>query len=188
MIRKIVHYDHPVLRKKAQPVKVFTAEIQALVDDLLESMRAVKGVGLAAPQIDVSLQLAVIDVTGIKERPSKMWIKDQPVDPTDYMPLILINPQLRLTKSKVIATEGCLSFPVLTLEIARAQRVTCITETPDGGKLEFEAAGLLGRAVQHETDHLHGKLFIDHISAEERREIKEDLELIKQGKPIPERD
>ena len=80
----------------------------------------------------------------------------------------------------------CNSFPGLTLDIARATRVSVKSQTPEGKTVEFDAAGLLGRAVLHETDHLHGKLFIDHITAGDRKAIREDLEYIKRGEPIPE--
>jgi len=185
MIREIVHYDAPVLRAKGKEVGAITPAIKALVEDLKETMYAARGVGLAAQQIGEALQLAVIDVAGVKERPSKMWIKGVPVNPEDYMPLILINPVLKPTKTKVISHEGCLSFPGLTLDIPRAQRVAVKTRTLDGGTFEFDAGGLLGRAVLHETDHLHGKLFVDLISAEDRRAIREHLEYIKRGEPIP---
>lgn len=186
MIRDIVHYDAPVLRAKGREVGKITPEIESLIADLFDTMRHARGVGLAAQQIGEAVQVAVIDVTGIKERPSKMWIKGKPVDPEAYMPLVLINPVLKPTKTKVIGHEGCLSFPGLALDIARAQRVAVKTLTPDGKTFEFDAGGLLGRAVLHEVDHLHGRLFIDHISAEERRAIREDLECIKRGEPIPE--
>jgi peptide deformylase len=185
MIREIVHYDAPVLRAKGREVKVVDEKIQALVADLFDTMRAARGVGLAAQQIGEAVQVAVIDVTGIKERPSKMWIAGKPVDPEAYMPIILINPVLKPIKHKIVSHEGCLSFPGLTLDIARAQRVGVKTRTMDGGSLEFDAGGLLGRAVLHEVDHLHGRLFIDHLSAEDRRAIREDLEYIKRGEPIP---
>lgn len=185
MIREIVHYDAPVLRAKGKEVGETTTGIRTLVEDLLDTMRAARGVGLAAQQIGVPLQLAVIDVTGIKERPSKMWVNGEPVNPEDFMPLVLINPVLKPTKTKIVGHEGCLSFPGLTLDIARAQRVGVKTRKLDGGFFEFDAAGLLGRAVLHEVDHLHGRLFIDHISAEDRRAIREDLEYIKRGEPIP---
>jgi peptide deformylase len=187
MIREIVHYDAPVLRAKGREVGAITREIEKLAQDLLATMRHVRGIGLAAQQIGETMQVAVVDVTGIKERPSKMWIDDEPVDPEAYMPLILINPVLKPTKTKITATEGCLSFPGLTLEIPRGQRVAVKTRTLDGGIFEFDAAGLLGRAIMHETDHLHGRLFIDHITAEQRKAIREDLEYIKRGEPIPQR-
>jgi peptide deformylase len=185
MIREIVHYDAPALRAKGREIGAITPEIKTFVEDLLETMRAARGVGLAAQQIGEALQLAVIDITGVKERPSRMWIEGIPVIPEDHMPLILINPVLKPTKTKVVAHEGCLSFPGLTLDIARAQRVAVKTRTLDGGVFEFDAGGLLGRAILHEVDHLNGKLFIDALSAEERRTIREDLEYIKRGEPIP---
>jgi len=187
MIREIVHYDAPILRAKGKPVGEITPEIKAFVADLFDTMRAARGVGLASQQVGEALQLAVIDVTGVKERPSKMWIKGIPVNPEDHMPLVLINPVLKPTKTKVVSHEGCLSFPGLTIDVARAQRVAVKTRTLDGGIFEFDAAGLLGRAVLHEVDHLHGKLFIDDLNAEDRRAIREDLEYIKRGEPIPAR-
>ncbi len=185
MIREIVHYDAPVLRAKGREVGEITPKIHALIDDLFDTMREARGVGLASQQIGEAIQVAVIDITGIKERPSKMWIAGKPVDPEAFMPLVLINPVLKMTKTKVTSHEGCLSFPGLSLDIPRAQRVNVKTRTLDGGTFEFDAGGLLGRAVLHEVDHLHGKLFIDHISAAERRLIREDLEYIKRGEPIP---
>jgi len=187
MIREIVHYDAPELRAKGRAIGAITPEIKALVEDLLDTMHAARGVGLAAQQIGEAVQLAVVDITGVKERPSRMWIAGVPVNPEDHMPLVLINPALKPTKTKVVAHEGCLSFPGLTLDIARAQRVAVKTRTLDGGLFQFDAGGLLGRAVLHEVDHLHGKLFIDDLSAEERRAIREDLEYIKRGEPIPAR-
>jgi peptide deformylase len=187
MIRDIVHYDAPVLRAKGREVGAITPAIEKLVGDLLDTMRHAHGVGLAAQQIGETVQVAVIDVTGIKERPSKMWIKGQLVDPEAHMPIVLINPELKPTKTKDISHEGCLSFPGLTLDIARSTRVSVKTRMLDGGTLEFDAGGLLGRAVLHEVDHLHGRLFIDLITADERKTIREDLEYIKRGEPIPER-
>lgn len=185
MIREIVHYDAPVLRVKGREVGAITPAIKTLVKDLFDTMRHARGVGLASQQIGEAIQVAVIDITGIKERPSKMWIDGMPVNPEDYMPLVLINPVLKPTKSKIVGHEGCLSFPGLTLDIPRATRVGVVTRTMEGGTFAFDAGGLLGRAVLHEVDHLHGRLYIDHITPAERREIKEDLEYIKRGEPIP---
>jgi peptide deformylase len=185
VIHEIVHYDAPVLRAKGREVGAITPAITRLVDDLFDTMRHAHGVGLAAQQIGQALQVAVIDITGVKERPSKMWIAGKPVDPEAHMPLVLINPVLKPTKTKIVGHEGCLSFPDLTLDIARAQRVAVKTRTLDGGVFEFDAGGLLGRAVLHEVDHLHGKLFIDHINAEDRRAIRDDLDHIRRGEPIP---
>ena len=99
------------------------------------------------------------------------------------MPLVLINPELKLTKNKVRDVEGCLSFPGLHTDISRAARVKATVGTLDGGSFTFEAAGLLGRAVQHETDHLHGRLFIDLLTDAERRDLRNQIERIKMGLP-----
>src|ERR1700744_4539784 len=139
MIREIVHYDAPILRAKGKEVDEITPKIESLIADLFDTMHHAHGVGLAAQQIGVALQVAVIDITGIKERPSKMWIDGDIVNPEENMPLVLINPVLKPVKSKVTAHEGCLSFPDLTLEIARAQRVRVKTRTRDGGTFEFDA-------------------------------------------------
>ena len=185
MIREIVHYDNPILRAKGREVDAITPEIEKLIADLFDTMHHAHGVGLAAQQIGVALQVAVIDISGIKERPSKMWIDGDIVNPEEHMPIVLINPVLKPVKAKITAYEGCLSFPDLTLEIPRAQRVGVKTRTRDWSTFSFDAGGLLGRAVLHEVDHLHGKLFIDHLSTDDRREIREDLEYIKRGEPIP---
>jgi peptide deformylase len=185
VIREIVHYDAPVLRAKGREVGAITPAVRELVADLFDTMRHAHGVGLAAQQIGQALQVAVIDITGIKERPSKMWIKGKPVDPEEHMPVVLINPVLKPTKTKILGHEGCLSFPELTLDIARAQRVAVKTRTLNDKVIEFDAGGLLGRAVLHEVDHLHGKLFIDYLSAEEKRAIRDDLDHIRRGEPIP---
>jgi peptide deformylase len=178
MILPIVKYGTPVLRHKGKPVPAVDASVKKLIANMLETMRDAKGVGLAAQQVGHALQLAVIDITGVTERESKMWIAGKPVDPEAHMPVILINPEISGTKSKVKGTEGCLSFPGIGAEISRSQRVKVKTKTTDGKTFEFEAAGLLGRAVQHEYDHLHGKLFIDLMDAATRKELREEIQLL----------
>ncbi|PAW78404.1 MAG: peptide deformylase [Verrucomicrobia bacterium Tous-C9LFEB] len=188
MILEVVMYDHPVLRQKGTKIREITKEIRKLAADMLETMRAHNGVGLAAQQIGQVLQFAVIDVTGIKERESRMWVDGKSVNPEDYMPVLLINPVISGTKSKVTEGEGCLSFPGVYAEIPRSQRVKVSTQTLDGKTFEFEAGGLLGRAVQHEYDHLQGKLFIDLMNSEARKANREALELLRQGITPPSAD
>jgi len=131
---------------------------------MLETMRAANGVGLAAQQVGVPVQLTVIDVAGIEDRPSAMWMEDEEVPLEEHMPLVLLNPVLKLSEEKEAGNEGCLSFPDITAEITRSAGVRCSALLLDGKKIEFEAAGLLARALQHETDHLHGVLFIDRMN------------------------
>ena len=165
MIREIVIYGDPVLRKKGKQIEEITEEIRTLAEDMIETMHDAHGVGLAAQQVGESIQLTVIDVSDAENRPSRMWIEGQEVDPEEHMPLILINPQLELSRETEIGTEGCLSFPEITADIPRAEHVKVNALDLDGNPVSFEAEGLLSRAVQHETDHLNGILFIDRMSS-----------------------
>lgn len=182
MILPIVKYGDPILRKKGDPIATIDDDILQLIQDMTETMEHANGLGLAAQQIGKALQLAIVDVSAIlgdEERPSKMWIDQKEADITDHMPLALINPELEFIKSKETAPEGCLSFPGLSGDITRPKRVKVTTLTPEGDTLRFEAAGMLGRAIQHEFDHLQGTLFIDRMSPEERKELRDEIEAIK---------
>jgi len=165
MILQVVKYGNPVLRAKGLEIKKADAQLQQLVADMLETMRAHHGVGLAAQQVGVPLQITVIDVTGIEDRPSAMFIDGEPVKPEEHMPLVLLNPKLKLSAEKETANEGCLSFPEMSAEVTRATGVRCTAQRLDGSEFTFEATGLLARALQHETDHLNGVLFIDRMSS-----------------------
>ena len=165
MILEIVKYGHPALRTKGARITKADAKIRQLAEDMLDTMEAANGVGLAAQQVGVPIQLTVIDVAGIEDRPSTMSIGGRPVSLEEHMPLILLNPELTLSKEKESGNEGCLSFPDMTAEIVRAAAVKTKAQLPDGSTIEFEATGLLARALQHETDHLHGILFIDRMNS-----------------------
>jgi peptide deformylase len=165
MILEIVKYGNPVLREKGRVVKKVDDATKQLAEDMIETMRAAHGVGLAAQQVGVPVQLTVIDVAGIEDRPSAMWIDGKEVPLEEHMPLVILNPVLKLSEEKETGNEGCLSFPEITAEITRAVGVRCTAQLLDGEKIEFEAAGLLARALQHETDHLNGVLFIDRMNA-----------------------
>jgi peptide deformylase len=165
MIREIVFYGDPVLRTKGKQIEQIDDEIRSLAADMLETMYEANGVGLAAQQVGRALQLTVIDVSDAESRPSQMWIGGEEVDPKEHMPLILINPEVQLGEELEIGSEGCLGFPEITAEIPRSTKVKVTAQDLLGNRIEFEAAGLLGRAVQHETDHLNGILFIDRMSS-----------------------
>jgi peptide deformylase len=179
MLLTIVRYGNPILRQKGKRIAAVTPEIKTLAKNMLETMRHAKGIGLAAQQVGQALQLAVIDITGIKERPSQLWLQQKPADPESIMPLILINPEISGTKTKVVGYEGCLSFPGIGADISRSQRVHVRAQTFNNTIIEFDASGLLGRAIQHEYDHLQGKLFIDYLAADERKTLKPELEKIR---------
>ena len=165
MILEIVKFGHPALRTKGARVAAADVKIRQLAADMLETMVAAHGVGLAAQQVGVPVQLAVIDVAGIEDRPSTMLIGGRPVALEAHMPLVLLNPELTLSKEREAGNEGCLSFPEISAEIVRAATVRAKAQQLDGTPIEFEATGLLARALQHEVDHLHGILFIDRMNS-----------------------
>ena len=181
MIREIVIYGDPVLRKKGKQIDKITEEIRTLAQDMIETMHEAHGVGLAAQQVGESIQLTVVDVSDAENRPSRMWIDGQEVDPKGHMPLILINPQLELSRETEIGPEGCLSFPEITADISRAERVKVKALDLDGKPVSFEAEGLLSRAVQHETDHLNGILFIDRMSSAAKATLGSKLKKLASG-------
>lgn len=147
MIRKIVYLPNPVLRKVAKPVTEFNAELQNLIEDMFETMYEARGVGLAAPQIGISLQLSVIDVEGDGKNK-----------------LVIINPEIIVREGEKEYQEGCLSVPGTYDTVIRADKVTVKALDREGKPFEISADGLLGECLQHEIDHLNGKLYIDLLS------------------------
>ena len=165
MKRRIVKYGDPVLRAKGKRIVEADDEIRALASDMLETMHAANGVGLAAQQVGEAVQLTVLDISEVEDRPSTMKLNGREVDPRTAMPLVLLNPELTLNEETELGVEGCLSFPELSADIDRAVSVIAKAETLDGAVVEIEASGLLARALQHEVDHLNGILFIDRMSS-----------------------
>jgi peptide deformylase len=160
----IRQYGDPLLRAKGKRVDKIDDRLRELVADMIETMRAANGVGLAAQQIGEALQLTVLDISQIKDRPSTMKLNGKEVDPKNAMPLVLINPEIELLTETEVGTEGCLSFPEINGEIERAKSIVARAQTLHGEAIELEACGLLARAIQHEVDHLNGILFIDRMS------------------------
>ena len=171
MVLEIVKYGNPVLRAKGLEISDGDERAKKLADDMLDTMRAANGVGLAAQQVGVPIQLTVIDVSGVEDRPSEMIISGKSVEVGAFMPLILVNPVIELGKETEEGVEGCLSFPELNGDIIRATSVKVKAKKLDGSPLEFEARGLLSRAVQHEVDHLNGILFIDRMNSAVRTSL-----------------
>ena len=161
----IVQYGDPVLRAKGKLVDKVDQRIRELAQDMIETMHAANGVGLAAQQVGEPLQLTVIDVSQVEDRPSTMKLNGEEVDPKSVMPLVLVNPANELGRETVLGTEGCLSFPEITGEIERSESVVTNARTLDGKTITIEATGLLARAIQHEVDHLNGILFIDRMNS-----------------------
>ena len=160
----ILQYGDPILRTKGKPIDKIDPRIRELAQNMVETMHAANGVGLAAQQIGEALQLTVLDVSEVEDRPSTMKLNGESIDPKIAMPLVLINPQIDLGAETEKGTEGCLSFPEITGEIVRAKLITVRAQNLDGEPIEIETTGFLARAVQHEVDHLSGILFIDRMS------------------------
>ncbi len=156
MIYPIVKYGNPVLEKRGDDITEFdTPELHKLVEDMFESMYAAKGVGLAAPQIGVGKRLAVIDISTGEDPAQK---------------IVLINPEIVKTEGSHKSEEGCLSLPTFREQVTRPLKVTVRAQDALGKEFEMTGDELLARAFLHETDHLNGKLYINHISA-----LKRDL-------------
>ena len=168
MVYPIVRLFDPVLEREADTVTEFdTPELHKLIEDMFESMYAAKGVGLAAPQIGISRKIAVIDCS-VSERPEEK--------------LVLINPKILKVEGKQRGEEGCLSIPGFREQVTRGKHVTVRAQTAKGEWFEKSGEDLLARAFQHEIDHLHGKLYIKHISALKRDLIKRKVKkLVKAG-------
>lgn len=179
MILPIVKYGHPVLRKPGAKVDAITPEILQLVADMIETMHAAQGVGLAAHQVGHPLQICVLDVRDAKDRPSWMEKEGRRVDIDSCMPLVLINPYLEAEGEREVGPEGCLSFPEIYADIARPAIVKVTALNEQGQPISFRCGGLLARAVQHEFDHLKGVLFIDRISGEAMDQLRNALEQLK---------
>ena len=142
----------PILRKDTEPVAAVTPELQTLIDDMFATMRAAKGIGLAAPQVGRTERIAVVEVAE-----------------SGVGPLALVNPEIVSREGTVKGEEGCLSIPDIYDDVERSAKVVVRALDRDGLAIEVVGSDLLARCMQHEIDHLHGKLFIDHLSVLKRR-------------------
>lgn len=151
-IREIRTYPDPVLRSKTSLVESIDSSLDRLIDDMVETMHAAPGVGLAANQVGVSLQVAVIDLSSREDEEQRHPL------------LVMINPELLVTEGAVVEEEGCLSIPDYAEKVKRAARVKVRAKDRTGRQFELEAEGLMAKALQHEIDHLNGLLFVDRLS------------------------
>ncbi|MEM8983111.1 MAG: peptide deformylase [Pseudomonadota bacterium] len=158
-ILRILEFPDPRLRTKATPIDAVTDEIRELADNLLETMYAAPGIGLAATQVDVHKRILVTDVSSDKSEP-----------------LVLINPEIIAKDGVEVMEEGCLSVPGFYEEVERAETIRVRALGRDGEPFEIDADGLLAVCIQHEIDHLDGKLFVDYISTVKRDRIRKKLQ------------
>jgi peptide deformylase len=188
MILSIIQYGDPILRAKGKQIEKIDDYIRALAANMIETMHAANGIGLAAQQVGEALQLTVLDISQIEDRPSRLNLNGKDVDPTTSMPLVLINPEIELGGETEVGTEGCLSFPEITGQIERAESTMTHAQNLEGDKIEIVASGLLARALQHEVDHLNGILFIDRMNSAAKAALSSRLKRLqkqtKRGKRI----
>ncbi len=151
----------PILREETRPVADVGPEFQKLVDDMFETMYAAKGIGLAAPQVGRTERVAVVDVEGAR--------------------YVIVNPEIVLREGSQKGEEGCLSIPDVYADVERAMHVIVQAQDREGKPIEIEATDLLARCLQHEIDHLHGKLFIDYLGLLKRRAALKKWEKLRAG-------
>jgi peptide deformylase len=152
-LREIRTYPDPVLRNKTSRVERIDSTLDRLIEDMVETMHAAPGVGLAANQVGMPLQLAVIDLSSREDEEQRHPL------------LVIINPELIVMEGSVLEEEGCLSIPDYAEKVRRAARVTVRAQDRTGKQFELEAEGLMAKALQHEIDHLNGLLFVDRLSS-----------------------
>ena len=156
---KILEFPDPRLRTRAKPVEVVDDELRATIDDMFETMYAAPGIGLAATQVDIHRRFLVTDVSSDKSEP-----------------YVLINPEILEMDGEAVSEEGCLSVPGYYEEVERAEHIRVKFLDRNGEETEMEAEGLLAICIQHEMDHLEGKLFVDYLSEAKRGRIRKRLE------------
>ena len=174
----VVHYGNPILRQRGARIESVDEALRETIAAMFDTMYGSHGIGLAAQQVGLALQLAVIDVRGVKDRPSQLWISGQPADVDAFMPLVLINPVIRPTGEPTEGPEGCLSFPEIYGAVRRPAEVEVQAINDRNEPFEFRAGGLLARAIQHEVDHLNGVLFIDRMDSSTRSEVRGKVDLL----------
>lgn len=183
MILDITTFDHPALRAPGTRVEKIDDRLREFAADMVETMRDAEGLGLAAQQVGRPLQMFVLDVPQMKKRPSAMRIGGKRVDFESLMPLVLLNAEVETFGKVHTEGEGCLSFPEVSADVARPLSVRVKATLLDGSPLEFEADGLLARAVQHELDHTRGILFIDRATEETRAAFDDEIRRL--ARPAP---
>ncbi len=160
----ILHHPHPRLRDQAKPVTDFGADLQRLIDDMFETMYAAPGVGLAATQVGIAQRLAVMDCSR---------------DEHKREPIVLVNPEILEQSEPEEMDEGCLSVPGVGEMVKRNRRLRVRAQDRDGKTFELAAGGLLAQCVQHEVDHLNGKLYIDRLSSLKRERLLKEMKRVK---------
>lgn len=168
MLLDIKQYGDPVLRTPCAPIEHLDADLKNLADNMLETMYAAEGIGLAAPQIGLNIQMVVIDIPEDEEEdhePEMATVNGEVKPIRDIMPLVFVNPVLETYGTPYLFSEGCLSVHGIRANVLRPEGVKATLTMLDGSKLEIDCQGILARCLQHECDHLGGFLFTDRVSS-----------------------
>ena len=159
-ILEIIKFPHPNLRKKAAPVTAFDAKLKSLADDMFETMYEANGIGLAATQVDIHKRLLVLDTSEDRDKPQ-----------------VFVNPSIEIIEPALSEyDEGCLSVPGFYETISRPKKIRVDAQNCSGENFSIEAEGILSVCIQHEIDHLDGKLFVDYLSSLKRNRIRDKLQ------------
>ncbi len=173
-------YGSPILKKKAELVKIVNAEIRSVATEMIETMLRFDGIGLAGPQAGIGLRIVALGLSGHQDDDAEAILSPGEVMLLPKMPFVIINPKITWRSDETeINEEGCLSLPGIYGEVERSKLVEFTAETLDGKTISCECAGLLARCIQHECDHLDGKLFIDRMTEEALGMIKPKLNRLK---------
>ncbi len=182
MILRVTEYGEDVLRQKGEAVKVFDDGLRQLAADMLETMYAAEGIGLAAQQVGYPVQLCVIDIKDIDDELLAYELDGKRPPIEIIMPMVLVNPVVRvLPGPSQTEEEGCLSFPGLRGEVPRGDAIEVQYQDLDGASHRLLAQGWFARVVQHEVDHLNGVLFIDHMEARQIRLLESKIKRIRRA-------
>ncbi len=171
-VLEVFTYPHPVLKKIAEPIQEVDDEIRKLAQDMLDTMYNAPGVGLAAPQVGKSIRLIVIDTRSRDENGEPTTEDMTELEQAVQYPLILINPEIVKKEGDIKWEEGCLSVPGYTEEVERARYIECKALNEKGEEVLIQSDGLLAVCIQHELDHLEGKVFIERLSTLKRNRLK----------------
>jgi peptide deformylase len=183
MIREIVIYGETILRTKSERVEGGVSdEMRELVRDMLETMEDADGIGLAAPQVGIPIQLAVADIGDAVDSVSVFRVNGEERALSEWMPLVFMNPEIEYGGGRESMEEGCLSIPDVRAPVSRPAGIKVRVDTLEGERIELETDGLLARVIQHETDHLFGVLFIDRVSAAKKLSLKKALRELAEGR------
>lgn len=180
MVLRVTQYGEPILRQRGSTVETFDARLREFADDMIATMRANEGIGLAANQVGDERMICVVD-PGLTDPPFRCVLDDREPPIDLLLPLVLVNPVAETQGEKVVFEEGCLSIPDVRGEVERPDEVRVTYQDLDGHAHELEANGLMARVILHEVDHLNGVMFVDLLAPRDRKAVQRKLDKLEQA-------